>query len=194
MPPQPNQEFASHIGMPTFEYGLKRKCEKHMDKQQTIITVIVGILLLAVIGATVAVFLSKDDSQIGKFVPPADDPTAIVGFPAETDSSAQYSDVKVNDSFVISLALAPLYKDGGAQVFFASDANNTVNTLVRLYDSDGKMIGESGLVKPGEYVESVAISLVPTKTTSIFAKVLSYEKETYYSMGTTSGELILRVE
>jgi hypothetical protein len=56
------------------------------------------------------------------------------------------------------------------------------------------MIGESGLIKPGEYVESVAISLVPTKNTSIFAKVLSYEKETYYSMGTTSGELILRVE
>ena len=162
-----------------------------MDKQQKTILTVVGILLAVAIVATVIVyFVTRNESD---FTPPDFDVAAKKGYPTVTDPAAQFQKVTASENFAFSMCLCPTYENGAARICFASEITNQAYLLIRLYDADGELIGQSGLVKPGQYVESVAISLVPTKDMDISAKIFSYEPNTYYSMGTVSGELNLRV-
>ena len=161
-----------------------------MNKQEKKMIALVGVILAVLVAATVAVFVMKQNDN--GFVPPAFDSTAVSGYPTVTDQYAQYQNIRVNEDFAFSMCLCPMYSDGKAEIYFAAAGDNNVYTLVKLYDQDGDLIGESGLVKPGEYVQSIGVSIVPTEYTDITARVLSYEPETYYSKGTASGKLSLR--
>ena len=51
-------------------------------------------------------------------------------------------------------------------------------------------MGETGLIKPGEYVRSVVFSKVPLAGVEISLRVMSYEPETYYSKGEVTLQTI----
>ena len=68
-----------------------------------------------------------------------------------------------------------------------------VLSRIILLDETGAELGSSGLLKPGEYVQSVALERIPPKSSSILAKILSYEPQTYYSMGSASAEIYLHI-
>ena len=150
-----------------------------------------GILLAVAIVATVIVyFVTRSGND---FTPPDFDVAAKKGYPTVTDTAAQFQRVTASEDFAFSMCLCPTYENGAARIFFTSEIANRAYLLIKLYDADGELIGQSGLVRPGQYVESVAISLTPTEDTDISAKIFSYEPNTYYSKGTVSGELNLRV-
>lgn len=161
-----------------------------MDKIQKTTIAVVGIVLAVFIAATVIVFMMKQNDS--GYIPPKFDPNAVSGYPAVIDEYAQYQNIRVNEDFAFSMCLCPMYGNGNAEIYFAAAKDNNAYILIKLYDKDGALIGESGLLKPGEYVQSVAVSLVPTEDTEISARVLSYEPETYYSLGSASGKLSLR--
>ena len=162
-----------------------------MSKFQKTAIAVVGVILVALIIATVAVFVYKQNDS--GFVPPEADANALSGYPTVIDEYAQYQNIRMNEDFAFSMALCPLYVNGKAEVYFANSKDSKAYGLIKLYDSDGNLIGESGLVKPGKYVQSVEISLVPKRDTEISVRVLSYEPKTYYSLGTVSGKLSLRM-
>ena len=55
---------------------------------------------------------------------------------------------------------------------------------MRVVDQEtGEIYGETGLVKPGEYVQSVTFDKVPVQGTAITMRVMSYQPDTYYSAG-----------
>ena len=54
---------------------------------------------------------------------------------------------------------------------------------VRILDVGGNILGETGLVRPGEYVQTVALTTIPKPGTPITLKIMAYEPDTYYSMG-----------
>lgn len=83
----------------------------------------------------------------------------------------------------MALCGAPAVQEGAAQLWFTNPGQNTVWLKVRIYTPDGILLGESGLLKPGQYVQAVALSPVPDAGTSIVLKVMAYEPDTYHSAG-----------
>ena len=54
---------------------------------------------------------------------------------------------------------------------------------MRLLDKDENVLGESGLIRPGEYVQSIALDNTPQDTISVTLKIMAYEPSTYRSAG-----------
>ena len=80
-----------------------------------------------------------------------------------------------------------------AVVYFSSDEENMVWTRIVLLDLHGKLLGESGILLPGQAITDIALKEQPAETMDITVKVLSYEPETYYSHGSAEilGTLIV---
>ena len=51
---------------------------------------------------------------------------------------------------------------------------------------DEKVVGETGLLKPGEYIKEVKLDKSLKKDDEITLKVMGYEPDTYYSAGSIS--------
>lgn len=75
-------------------------------------------------------------------------------------------------------------KDQKAYIYFANHAPNTTWMKIRFFNSNGELIGESGLIKPNEYLEFVTLNQKTTNA-SITVKVMCYEPETYHSKGSS---------
>ena len=74
--------------------------------------------------------------------------------------------------------------DGGkAVVYFTNAEENSVYLKLRVLDEDGNILGETGLLKPGEYVEGVELGETFSAGTTISLKIMSYEPDTYMSEG-----------
>lgn len=71
-------------------------------------------------------------------------------------------------------------------VYLTNPAENTVWLKLRVLDTNGSILGETGLLRPGEYVRTVALSAAPTPGTSITLKIMGYEPDTYLSAGSAT--------
>ena len=78
-----------------------------------------------------------------------------------------------------------------ATVYLTNPESNRVWMKLRIMDADGNILGETGLIKPGEYVQSVALSEVPAIGTAIQMKIMTYEPETYYSAGAVTMNTVI---
>ena len=70
-----------------------------------------------------------------------------------------------------------------ALVYFTNPAENDTWTKLRIYDEAGNILGETGLLKPGEYVQYVALDKELAPGTPIKLKIMGYEPATYLSAG-----------
>jgi hypothetical protein len=75
-----------------------------------------------------------------------------------------------------------------ATVYLTNASENHVYLKLRVLDSEGQVLGETGLIRPGEYVKSVRLSCVPAESTEIRLKIMSYHPESYMS----EGSVVLR--
>ncbi len=73
-----------------------------------------------------------------------------------------------------------------AVVRFANPQSNDVWLKLRVLDAQGNLPGETGLIRPGEYLRSVALMAPLQKGTPIELKIMAYEIDTYYSAGAVS--------
>ena len=158
-----------------------------MDKQQKIILVILGALIIALLVAVIAVSLLEKEPDIGEFVPPSFEVNAQKGMPQTFPES--FGTMTVRPGFVIGMCAAPLLDGSSLDLCFTSPETNTVWMKVRVYDEAGNQLGESGLLKPGEHLATLVLADVPQKTEKLVAIVLSYEPDTYYSEGSVKVEL-----
>ena len=160
-----------------------------MDKKEkTIITVTAALLVVALVATAVVFFVQKKKND---FTPPPFDEGAISGKPAVDNDAFQYRKVTVSEELSFSLCMCPSYEAGKARVLLTNDESSNAYIRIVLFDTEGNLIGESGLLKPGEYIESVSLSISHEDNTTVKAKILSYDKKTYYSKGTSDGELSL---
>lgn len=72
--------------------------------------------------------------------------------------------------------------DGNVAIFLTSDAENNVWLKLRLENSAGEILGETGIIRPGEYVESLKLN-EKAASGDVTLHVMGYEPETYYSAG-----------
>lgn len=142
-----------------------------------------GLCFLAVVVMAWALMQDKGkDSSV--FSPPPFDENAQQGEP-EVPEGLGYSRLDAQE-YQVSLCGAPVVRDGNAILYLTNLASNEVWLKVRILDEDGQMLGESGLLKPGEYVEAVKLSSVPEEDIAVQLKLMAYEPETYYSAGAAS--------
>ncbi|MBE6962131.1 MAG: hypothetical protein E7445_06705 [Ruminococcaceae bacterium] len=161
-----------------------------MSKLEKRILLIFGMIVLAVAAAVLIRWGGERDVIVNDFIPPSFDSAAVSGFPEGVDKTI-YGTLILADGIAVSLYSAPTVTDGAAQVYFASNEINTAWVRLRLLDAQGALLGETGLLRPGEYVESLILQTQP-KSAQVTAKILTYEPDTYYSKGTATAQLTLR--
>ena len=158
--------------------------KKSTDKLLIVLICIVGVSVISVF--TVAIVLLN---QPPEFVPPEFDSGAIAGEPSLSDSDERryglISDAKMPYTLNICRNIYTS-SDGEGEIYFTNPSENTLWMKLRIYDDKGKVIGETGLIKPGEYLKNVRFDTVPENGAEITVKVMTYEPDTYYSGGEAS--------
>ncbi|MBE6113910.1 MAG: hypothetical protein E7191_02410 [Erysipelotrichaceae bacterium] len=160
-----------------------------MDKvQKSIIGILTMILLALLVYLTTMITNRQSDIIVGNFQAPPFEVHAEIGVPNEVDPLLNYSDIMIEGNYGFSIAGTPLLEKNELSVYFTNPKENTVWLLLRVYNALGEEIGTTGIVRPGEYVKTVRLD-PNVDDESIRVKVLSYEPDTYYSLGTASATL-----
>ena len=150
---------------------------KHKNKDANIVLVIASILFISSLvflyvawqrpGETLV--LPEFESSVEKL----DDMGDVEGYSLFDDP---------NIPFKCGLVAKPETSDEGINLYFANDTANDVWLLVKVSNSKGWVAGETGLIKPGEYVKEIKGDF--EKGENIKIQVFSYKPELYYSSGT----------
>lgn len=122
---------------------------------------------------------------------PPFDPAAQNGVP-DVPEDTGYGQLDAQ-SYRFSAAGALTVRDGAVDIWLTDPADSTVWLKVRLLTEDGAVLGESGLLRPGQYVRSVTLTTVPEQTVPVILKIMAYEPDTYYSAGSVVLQTQLRV-
>lgn len=121
----------------------------------------------------------------GEFSPPPFESAAVTGVP-EVDEELGWSELAIKEGYVVHLCgVLNANADGYVPVWFSSDSGNDVWVKLRMRNADGNILGETGILKPGEYVESLCVNDMSAVTNGmdVVLQVMGYEPETYYSAG-----------
>lgn len=71
-------------------------------------------------------------------------------------------------------------------IWLTNPEENDVWLKLRVLDINGEILGETGLITPGQYIQRVFLDFVPETDTPVILKIMAYEPETYYSAGSIS--------
>lgn len=148
---------------------------------------------VAVLCAAAIVVMTMALTRSGQqgFTPPPFKPEAQSGQPT-VPQDVGYGELDAR-AFRFSAAGELLALDGEVEVWLTNPAENTVWLKVRILDEAGNILGESGLLRPGEYVRAVRLEKIPKQPTPVSLKIMAYEPETYYSAGSAVLKTTLKV-
>ncbi|MBR2987869.1 MAG: hypothetical protein IKC63_07595 [Clostridia bacterium] len=144
--------------------------------------IVLCALTFAALTVMVAVLCLPPRQIQGAFVPPAFDGEALIGTPSVPEGLGYRILEREGMAYRVGICGKVEVKAGRATVFLTNPSDNTVWLKLRIYDRRGNILGESGLVRPGEYLPTVALH--PGRDTKgMTFKIMSYEKDTYQSLG-----------
>lgn len=171
----------------------KKRKQSSVEKVNIMPVYILCVLTIIALVVMILVLVTARNPRMGDFVPPAFESMAVQGtpdVPDELDYSTPYQD---GMAYRFSVCGYMTMDSNKAVVYFTNAAENDVYLKLRLLDVNGKTLGETGLLKPDEYVKDVELNVIPSAGTGIILKIMSYEPDTYMSAGsvtlkTTIGE------
>lgn len=137
--------------------------------------------------AVCVMLLSLSNSRkttIEQFTPPPFETAALPGVP-EVPQNLGWSEIDA-DVFHVGICGKVSVADYEASVWLTNPEGNSVWLKLRVLDEYGNILGETGLLTPGHYVQTVSLCTVPATDFSIVLKVMAYEPETYRSVGSIS--------
>ena len=140
----------------------------------------VGIVCVLSVVLMIVALTFDGGMKAGEFTPPAFDSSAQGGVP-NVPKELGYSQVDTS-AYAFSMCGKLLNQNGSVAVYLTNPADSDVWLKLRIYDTNGKMIAESGLICQGEFVMSVAL-LDENYAGDATIKIMAYEPETYYSAG-----------
>lgn len=126
---------------------------------------------------------------VGEFVPPPFEENALPGAPEDLDPALGYGPLSLDEGFQVALCGAPEAREDALALYLTSLPDNTVWVRARVLDGEGGTLGESGLLRPGEYLPDLPLTRPLPKDGQVTVKLLSYEPETYYSRGSAGVKL-----
>lgn len=119
-----------------------------------------------------------------EFTPPPFEENAVLGIP-DVPEDLGWTPLDT-PNFSASLCGRIVSKDNATDVWLYNHEDNTVWLKLRILDEAGNVLGETGLLKPGEYVQSVSLMYTPNPGTTITLKLMAYAPQTYHSEGAAS--------
>ena len=128
------------------------------------------------------------------FESPPFDTNAVTGEPSVSETLGYSVLYQEGMSFKVGICGNVRISKSTADVYFTNVSDNDLWLKLRVLNSEGDIIGESGLIKPGEYLKSVELSSSVTASERITLKVMSYEPDTYYSLGAITLTPALSIE
>lgn len=159
-----------------------RNRKKPIKKKQNILPILCGVLALVAVVMIVALCIPKTPDK-GEFTPPAFETAAVKGTPT-VDEKLAYQEVYADGmAYRLSVCCVPALEDNALTVYFTSPESNEKHLKLRVLDGKGNILGETGLIRPGEYVQTVTLDQRIAPGTKVALKVMGYEPETYESAG-----------
>lgn len=151
-----------------------------MKKNNKPLILAAAICLLSVI-TMITVLANPRKGDVQTFTPPPFEENAVSGVPAVPEGLGWGElDAKAYKASVCGVIRV---EDSTADVWFTNPESNAVWLKLRILDKEGNVLGETGIIKPGEYVQSVLFRTVPQSGDAIVLKLMAYEPETYHSAG-----------
>ena len=160
----------------------KKTPQQNKPTQSKQVTVLAAVLAVAVIIMIVALSIPRK-AERGEFVPPAFDASAVTGTPEVPEGMGYSAPFQEGMAYRFAVCGNVLVDGKQALVYFTNPAENDTWTKLRIYDESGNMLGETGLIKPGEYVQYVMLNQELAPGTPIKLKIMGYEPDTYTSAG-----------
>ena len=120
----------------------------------------------------------------GEFVPPAFAADAGNGTP-KVPEELGWTELDAG-AFRVSVCGAVKTRDGKADIWLTNPGENEVWLKLRMLGPDGALMGETGLIRPGQYVQSVTLAGKAEPGMAVTLKIMAYEPETYHSAGSIS--------
>lgn len=155
-----------------------------MYKRKNLQKVLLSILAVCFAAAlAVMIFALSRPQKEAEFSPPPFDSTAQQGVPNVAEELGYSSPYKEGMSYRFSVCGNVSMEGEKAVVYLTNDAENEVWIKLRVYDESGEMLGETGLIKPNEYVKYVTLSKALPIGTTVKLKIMGYEPQTYHSAG-----------
>lgn len=133
------------------------------------------------------------DKGSSEFTPPAFDSRSERGIPT-VPKELGYTPVEVEAGYKAYVCGELNEVDGKVDVYFTSVEDNTVWMKLKLIDVNGNTLGETGVIKPGEYVKTLNIDTIPKSTENVKLKIVAYTPDTWYSAGTVALNTILKID
>lgn len=164
--------------------------KQHLNKVLRISAICCAAALVMLL--SVMIWTGTNSGKKAEFVPPAFDQSAVDGEPTVPDD-AGYTPLRVEQGYMFYVCGSIKYQNGSADVFLTSPKDNRVWLMMRAYDEKGKVIGETGLIRPGQYLKSISLSKEYKQDANIKLKVIAYQPDTYYSMGNVDLNMKLKV-
>lgn len=137
----------------------------------------VGVMIFALIH-----FAPKQEP----FVPPEFDTAAVAGTLEETDElkALGWTAADVKDlPYAVRICGRVLVREQKADLWFYNEPKSESWLKLRIADEEGVILAETGLLKPGEYLQTVEFNRALAEDETISMKIMGYEPETYHSVG-----------
>ncbi len=126
------------------------------------------------------------------FIPPSFDQTAISGTP-DVPENLGYSSFEVENGYKVYICGKLLANGSNVDVYFTSPDTNTIWLLLCIIDETGVVLGETGIIRPGEYVKTLMLDSAPDKEKNVKLRIIAYRPDTYISMGTVGLNTQLKI-
>ena len=142
----------------------------------TVCTIITFLVMM------IALSVTKEPPR-GEFVPPAFESMAQQGTPEVPEELEYSSPYREGMAYRFSVCANVTMDSSSATVYFTNAQENDVYLKLRVLDGNDKILGETGLLTPGEYVKEVQLLRELPSGTGIRLKIMSYIPDTYMSAG-----------
>lgn len=161
-----------------------------------IVYILTGICLVLAVAAGILLAIPPKPSEDAPaaFVPPEFDKNALSGTPSVPEELRWVEIYKDGMSFRAKICVNVQIKKNVAKIYFTNPAENTLWLKVRAMGEDGSVFGETGLIKPGEYLPEIIFDTLPADGEKITFKLMSYQPETYYSGGSVPVTTIAHLQ
>lgn len=164
-----------------------------MEKRKNKPLIVAAIIcVISVIIMIVSLTVSSVNAETAEFTPPPFEEKAVQGVPNVPDGLG-WNEVDAQ-VYKASICGEVIIEDNTSDIWLTNPDSNTVWLKLRILDSDGNILGETGIIKPGEYVQSVEFDTIPEDGETIGLKLMAYEPETYYSEGSATLNTTVKVE
>ena len=154
-------------------------------KTNKTVPVLCGVLAIALAVMAAALFFGgKQDTA--EFTQPPFDAAAMAGVPEVPESLGYIAPYQEGMGYRFSVCGNVVMVGNAAAVYLTNPEENDVWLKLRVLDENDTILGETGLIRPGEYVKDVALTENLPAGTKIKLKIIGYEPQAYFSAGSAT--------